>query len=159
MKKAFLALLAIGVLVGAVLVGWELVAKPGPLRKAWWSYKASKNPLYEARLQFNLKQPLSDEQLAVENQLLDSGDILMGVVQELKLTDAWQLAGDWAAIQKLAETSQLRRGDNEFMLILAAQDPDKELAGKIIEPLGRAYVAYKQKQATAGGGMPAGGGQ
>jgi len=49
MKKAFMALVAIGVLVGAVLVGWELVAKPGPLRLAWRRYKAYRNPVYEAR--------------------------------------------------------------------------------------------------------------
>jgi len=155
MKKAFLGLLAIGVLVGVVLVGWELVAKPGPLRKAVWAYRAHRNPVYEARLQFNLRQALNDEQLAAENLLLDGGDVLMPVVRDLQLAATWKMAGEWAAIEKLAENSELRRGDNEFVLILAVRDSDKDLAGRIIEPLGRGYVEFKQKQVSAPGSMPA----
>ena len=158
MKKAFFGLVAIGVLVGVVLVGWELVAKPGPLRRAVWAYRAYRNPVYEARLQFNLKHALNDEQLAAENLLLDGGDILMPVVRDLQLSATWQVAGEWAAIERLAQNSELRRGDNEFMLILAVRDTDKDLAGKIIEPLGRGYVEFKQKQASAAGSMPGGSG-
>jgi len=150
MKKAFIALLAIGVLVGAVLVGWELVAKPGPLRKVWRSMRGRDMQVYEARYQFNLTVPMNDEQLAAENRLLDSQDILMPVVQELKLAEKWQLAGDWAAIERLAANSELRRGDTELILILAARDPEQETAGQLIEPLVRLYVEQKRKQAAAG---------
>jgi len=155
MKKAVLALVAIGVLVGAVLVGWELVAKPGPLRLAWWRYKAYRNPVYEARLQMDLRQAISDENLAEENQLLDGGEVLLPVIRELGLVETWQLDGEWAAVERLASNSMLRRGESELLLVLAVRDPNQELAGKIIQPLGKSLYEQKQKEARE---VPAGGG-
>jgi hypothetical protein len=155
MKRAIQVLFLVGMLVGAVLVVWELVAKPGPLRKGWWAIRARVNPVYEARIQFNLRQPITDEQLQAENKLLDGEEVLMTVIKDLKLAETWQVSGESAAVKQLAQNSELRRGENEFVLILAVRDPDRELAGKIAEPLGRSFVAIKQQQAAAG--LPGGG--
>lgn len=158
MKKAIKALVAIGVIVGVVLVGWELVAKPGPLRKAWWRYKMYRNPVYEARLQMNLRQAITDEDLARENQTLDGGAVLLPVVRELGLVEVWQVDGEWAAVERLAANSGLRRGDSELVLILAVRDSEQEVAGKIIQPLGKSFFEEKQKvgQGSGAGSVPAG---
>jgi hypothetical protein len=165
MKKAILALMAVVVLVGGVWVGWELVTwdgvNPGPLRKAYWRIRDSRNPVYEARLEMSLRQAISDEALALENQVLDSSEVLLPVVRSLGLVEAWQVEGEWAAVERLAASSDLRRSDSEFKLILSARDSNQEIAGKIIQPLGKSFFDKKQRDAATapGGGLPPGGGR
>jgi len=165
MKKAFLALVAIGVLVGAVWVGWELVTwdgvNPGPLRRTYWRIRDSRNPVYEARLQMTLRQTITAEQLATENQELDRGEVLLPVIRELGLVETWQVEGEWAAVERLAANSDLRQGDTELQLILTVRDSNQELAGKIIQPLGKSFFEQKQRAGRVvpgPGPAPAGGG-
>jgi len=144
MKKAFLWFVGLVVLVGVVLIGWELVHKPGPLRAAWWAYKAYKNPVYETKIQFPLTLPISEEQLAAENQLLDSMDLLRPLVKELGLAAMLGAPDDTAAAVRLAEASNLRRGPGELQLELYVQSPDKEFLGKVTNPLAKAYIEKRQ---------------
>jgi len=147
MKKAFLGLVAFGVLVGVVLVAWELVAAPGPMRKAWWAFKAYKNPVYQTKIQFPLKGPISEEQRAAENQLLDRMDLLLPLVEELGLREELGAPDDTAAAVRLAEASNLRRVPDELMIELYVQSPDKEFLQKVTTPLAKAYL---EKRAAVG---------
>ncbi len=156
MKKAFLGLVVLGVLVGVVLVGWELVAQPGPMRKAWWAFKAYKNPVYETKIQFPLGQPISEEQLAAENQLLDRMDLLLPLVLELGLTEQLGAPDDTAAVVRLAEASNLRRGPGELQIELYVQSPEKEFLSKVTTPLAKAYL--EKRQAMVSDGKMKGGG-
>lgn len=165
MKKAILALAAIVVLVGVVWVGWELVSwdgkNPGPLRKTYWRIRDRNRQVYEARLEISLRQAISDEQLAQENRVLDSADVLLPVVRSLGLVEAWQVEGEWAAVERLATNSNLRRGDNDLSLFLTVRGSDQEITGKIIQPLGKSFFDKKQQGGELPGGpgsLPAGNG-
>jgi hypothetical protein len=159
MKKVILALLALAVVVGAVLVGWELVAKPGPLRKVWWKIKGVEPWVFEARLAIPLQAAIDEEQLANENRLLDKREILLPVIKDLKLVEAWELDGEWAAVERLASQSDFRMGENELQLLLAVWDEDKELAGRIIQPLAESFIRARSDAASAAPGWSVGGGR
>jgi hypothetical protein len=150
MKKAFLWLMAFAVLVGVVLVGWELVAKPGPMRRAWWAYKAYKNPVYEANCRFPWNLPITEDQLAEENRVLDRMDLLVPLVKELGLTEYLGVPDDTAAAVRLAEASNLRRGENELQVVLYVHSPDREFLKKVINPLAKAYIEKRQVLLSTG---------
>jgi uncharacterized protein involved in exopolysaccharide biosynthesis len=149
MKKAILWLLAFGVLVTGVLGVWELVAAPGPLRKAWWAYKAYRNPVYITQTQFTLLKPMSEEQLAIENQLLDSMDLLLPLVKKLGLKEQLGVPSDAAAAVRLAEASNLRKGPGALQIELYVQSSDKEFLKKVTKPLVKAYIEKRQAMAAA----------
>ena len=153
MKKILLWLVVVGAAVCALLVAWEVVAKPGPLRVAWWRYKMWKNPVYEAAIKFTAQRSLTDTELAAENQLLDSMALLLPLVQDLELAKAWGTPDDTAAMVRLARQSEIRRGTGELELLLAVRDADRELIGRIIEPLAQAYRDKKLEQIGIGDGF------
>lgn len=150
MKKILLWLMVVGAAVCVLLVAWEVVAKPGPLRLAWWNYKMWRNPVYEAAIKFTTERPLTDDELAAENQLLDSMTLLMPLVQELELAKEWGTPDDTAAMVRLAQQSGFRRGNDELDLLLTVQDSNRELIGRIIEPLARSYRDKKLEQMGIG---------
>lgn len=152
MKRALTWLLVVGMLVGTVLVVWELVAKPGPLRWGWRYLKWKRNPVYEAQVRWPLQRPITEDELKAENQLLDSLDLLMPIVRELELAKRWKVADDTAAMVRLAECSNLRCGVGELELQLYVHGGDRELIGKIINPLAQEYVERKRAQQGLGGG-------
>ena len=149
MKKAILGVLAFGVLVVGVLGVWELVAKPGPLRRVWWAYKAYQNPVYETKIQFTMMQPVSEEQLAIENQMLDRMDLLLPLVKQLGLKDQLGVPDETAAAVRLAEASNLRKGPGELQIELYVQSPDKEFLMKVTNPLAKAYLEERQAMTAA----------
>ncbi len=156
MKRVVIWVLAIGVVAGTVLVGWDLVgwrmgAEPGPLRKVWRAYKWKRHPIYEARVQLSMVRAITDDELAAENQLLDERDLLLPIVRELELAKRWEAPDETAAMVRLAEASNLRRGSGELELQLYVHGSDQELVGKIITPLTERYVERKRAQAPAGG--------
>jgi hypothetical protein len=156
MKRLLMWLVTIGVIAGTVLVGWELISPPGPLRKVWRAYKFRRNPLYEARVELTLVRPISDEELAAENQLLDSMDMLMPLVRDLKLNEVWQTPDETAAMVRLAQASNLRRGSGDLEIHLSVTGTDRELIGELINPLARSYVEAKRAQAGGTGSLPDG---
>lgn len=147
MRKLLLWLVLAGAVVLTVLVVLSLVRAPfDPLRMA--KRKLFPNKVYEARIQLTLARQLDDtalEQLLTEeNLLLDSDEFLAPLAKDLNLAAQWKLSGESQAVQALRERCELRRGELPMTVVLVARDKEQAAAGKLIDALGKAYMARKQ---------------
>jgi len=146
MKRTWLYWLVAVCLLGMVGVGslW-----------GYRQYKRKRDQMWESAGKLPLARSLGDEEmmrfLVGENNILHSEKILLPVVRQLNLVEAFHVSDEAAAMERLRERSEVRKVDSSSV-VLSFRDHDRELAGKISSVLGGVFVrAHNTPGATDDG--------
>jgi hypothetical protein len=157
MRKLLMWLGLAGAVLFTIVLALFLVRAPfDPARMIKRKLFPNSNMVYEARVQLTLARELSqnemDKFLAEENLLLDSDDFLAPLVKELGLAAQWKLDDEAAAVTRLRDSCELRRGELPMTMILAARDKKEPDAGRLIQAVSKSYMARKQPALPPSGG-------
>ena len=137
---AFAAVLVVGFLGVSSLIGYK-----------WYKrHQAKKLEKWEFKAELNIKQDLSEEQLAKMladyNVKLDKEEVLRPVVEDLRMAAFWGMPNDGAAIEMMRQASEFRSGEREGTIIFVVSDKDKEMAGRMASAIGEKFDDYLRRE-------------
>lgn len=81
-----------------------------------------------------------------EEALMESDEILKGVIQDLDLTSHWGHASEEESIRHMRENLLLQEGGEQDMLRVIYLDKNQEMALTVLKAISDRYVDFKRQQ-------------